>query len=105
MKWHKLINRIAAMVMAGFFAFVGIGGAQTSVYADSSDEESGAAVSLEADETVEIEDEDTPLGAAEDKCFIHWIILLLTLGAGGYNVMREFERINQQENEEASQEA
>jgi hypothetical protein len=105
MKWHKLINRIAAMMMAAFFTFVGIGGAQTSVYADSSDAESGAAVSNEADETVEIEDEDTPLGAAEDKCFIHWIILLLTLGAGGYNVMREFERINQQENEEASQEA
>jgi hypothetical protein len=41
---------------------------------------------------VRIADEDTPLGAAEDTCYVHWIILILTLLAGTYNVVRVFAR-------------
>jgi hypothetical protein len=45
------------------------------------------------DEQAVIEDAEVPLAAAEDTCIIHWIILLLTLLAGGYNLVRAFLRI------------
>jgi hypothetical protein len=97
MKKQKFSKRMAAIVLAAVLVLGGTGGARTNVYADAGD---GA-----DDTTVEIGDEETPLAAAEDKCFVHWIILLLTLSAGGYNVKREFERMRQAETDEASQEA
>ena len=45
-----------------------------------------------ADDTKNIEDEATPLAATEDNCFIHWIILVLTLVCGAYNLVRAFVR-------------
>ncbi len=35
-----------------------------------------------------IEDGKTPLGAAEDTCYIHWIVLILSLLVGGYTIVR-----------------
>ena len=45
-----------------------------------------------ADDTKNIEDEATPLAATEDNCIIHWIILILTLVCGVYNLVRAFVR-------------
>ena len=45
-----------------------------------------------ADDTKNIEDEATPLAATEDNCIIHWIILILTLVCGAYNLVRAFVR-------------
>ena len=50
-----------------------------------------------------IDDEETPLAAAEDTCYIHWITLILTLLAGGYSLVRAFVRIRK-DVEEAEQE-
>jgi hypothetical protein len=53
---------------------------------------------------IRISDEDTPLGAAEDTCYVHWIILILTLLAGTYHVVRIFARKRRAAHEEKSQE-
>jgi hypothetical protein len=59
------------------------------------------------DNEVEINDEETPLAAAEDNCIIHWIIFLLTLIAGIYNLVRAYvrSRKDNEEEEETAQEA
>ena len=49
--------------------------------------------------TVTIADEDTPKAAAEDSCYIHWMVLILTLLAGGYSLVRAFVRIRKESEE------
>ena len=56
-----------------------------------------------ADDTKNIEDNATPLAATEDNCFIHWIILILTLVCGVYNLIRAFVR-KRKNSEEAENE-
>jgi hypothetical protein len=76
------------------------------------DEDTPLASGIEEDTTetideVEIADEATPLGAAEDNCIIHWIIFLLTLISGIYNLVRAYvrSRKDNEEEEETAQEA
>ena len=66
--------------------------------ADSSDETKETAVET-------IEDEDAPLAAAEDNCIIHWLILLLTLIAAGYTIIRVVLVNRNEQEEEKQQEA
>jgi hypothetical protein len=54
---------------------------------------------------IRIADEETPLAAGEDNCYVHWIILLLVLAAGIYNVVRTYTRRHSRAKEENSQEA
>ena len=55
--------------------------------------ENGVRIEKDADDAVVIDDEQTPLAAAEDNYFIHWIILILTLLSSGYSLVRAFVRI------------
>lgn len=52
-----------------------------------------------------IEESDTPLAAAEDKCGIHWIVLLLSTGVVGYYAVRIIAESKAAEREVNKQEA
>lgn len=54
-------------------------------------------------ETTDIVDERTPLGAAEDLCSVHWIVLILSVALGGYTAVRVISTAKQ-ENEESEHE-
>ncbi len=43
-----------------------------------------------------IKDENVPLGAAEDTCYIHWIVLILSILVVGYTIVR-IAAVNRQE--------
>ena len=54
-----------------------------------------ATASATSDDVKNIEDDATPLAATENNCIIHWIILVLTLVCGVYNLVRVFVRKNE----------
>ena len=56
-------------------------------------------------ENITIEDEKTPLAAAEDTCGIHWLVLLLTTGVIGYYAIRVVSESKAEQREISKQEA
>ena len=56
-------------------------------------------------ESITIEDEKTPLAAAEDTCGIHRLVLLLTTVVIGYNAIRVVSESKAEQREISKQEA
>lgn len=71
-----------------------------------------ATVAFAADDTAQvttkeatIQDNETPLAAAEDKCTVHWLVLILTAGVVGYYAIRIVAESKAAESEITKQEA
>lgn len=71
--------------------------------ANSSDSDSDKADNKKS--TTTIAESDIPLAAAEDNCIIHWIIFLLTIAFGMYNIVRIYARVHEDEKETETKKA
>ena len=59
----------------------------------------------DVDNTKDIAENEAPLGAKEDNCFIHWIILILSILVAGYTIARVAILRTSNENSESKQDA